>query len=142
MPNRSTTKSPLQLARLAYAVARKALDAYSGPYSRHDFTQAQLFVLLVLRQFFQTDYRGIIQLVSEFSELRQVLELKRVPHFTTLQKAEQRLLKKGPLSGCWTIFFEGPTPSACFPQNLTARSTPPAWKAITSADISLSAVAG
>jgi hypothetical protein len=40
------------------------------------------------------DYRGFTTLLEEFSELREVLGLKKVPHYTTLQKAEQRL-KKG-----------------------------------------------
>lgn len=133
MPSRHTTKSPLQLARLAYSVAKQALAAYSSPYSRQDFTQAQLFALLVLRQFFQTDYRGIVQLVGEFSELQQVLELRRVPHFTTLQKAEQRLLKKGPLTGCWVTFFSALPVPGCCPTSLPAPSTPLDWRAITSA---------
>jgi hypothetical protein len=113
MPHRQTTKSPLQLAQVAYAIAKEALARYSSPYSRRDFTQAQLFALLALRQFFQTDYRGIVQLVGEFSELRRVLELEQVPHFTTLQKAERRLLKKGALTGCWLTSFDEQSLSAC-----------------------------
>jgi isochorismate hydrolase len=47
-------------------------------------------------------YRGVVQLLKDLSDLREVLELKKIPHFTTVQKAEQRLLKKGLWSGCWT----------------------------------------
>lgn len=96
------TKSPVALAREALAVAQRALDPYSSARSRHDFTQAQLFAILVLRQFFGTDYRGVAQLLEDLSDLREALELKKVPHFTTLQKAEQRLQKGGLSIPCST----------------------------------------
>jgi hypothetical protein len=47
---------------------------------------------LVLKTFFRLDYRGITALLAEFTDLQEVLELKYVPHFTTLQKASRRLL--------------------------------------------------
>ena len=89
------TNSPVKLARIALAVAQKALPKYSALKSRHDFTQAQLIAILTLRQFFKTDYRGIQQLLCDFSDLRKELGLKKVPHYTTIQKAQQRLIKKG-----------------------------------------------
>lgn len=97
---RSISKSALAVAREAYEVGQAALAAYSCKYSRKDFTQAQLFALLVLRQFFKVDYRGVMQWAQEWSDLREVLELQKVPHWTCLQKAEARLLKKGLSSIC------------------------------------------
>jgi argininosuccinate lyase len=91
----SMTKSPVALAKQAMKIAKKALTPYSAKRSRHDFTQAQLFAILILRQFFQTDYRGIVQLLEDLTDLKKVLGLTKVPHFTTLQKAQQRLVKKG-----------------------------------------------
>lgn len=76
-------------------VSQKALPAYSSPYSRHDFTQHQLFAILVLRHFFRTDYRGIVTLLDEWSDVRRILKLKKVPHYSTLKYAHDRLLKKG-----------------------------------------------
>jgi hypothetical protein len=96
--NRSMTRSPLALAREAYRVGQQGLPAYSSHRSRHDFTQAQLFAILALRQFFRTDYRGIVQMLADFSDLRRELKLTKLPHFTTLQKAELRLVKKGVLT--------------------------------------------
>lgn len=89
------TRSPLELAKTALAVAQEALPAYSAVKSRHDFTQHQLIAILALRQFFQTNYRTIRQLLLDFSDLRKALGLTKVPHYTTLQKAQQRLIKKG-----------------------------------------------
>ena len=86
------TKSAVRLAREALAVGRAALPAYSSRFSRHDFTQPQLFALLVLRQFLRTDYRGVVTAVGEWGELRRALGLRKVPHYSTLCYAERRLL--------------------------------------------------
>lgn len=94
---RSMTKSPLAFAKEAFRVGQSQLDPYSCARSRKDFTQPQLFALLALRQFFQADYRKTIEFVAEWAELQGVLQLKKIPHFTTIQKAHQRLLKKGSL---------------------------------------------
>lgn len=102
---RSMTKSPLALAREALRLSQSALPRYSNRFSRKDYTQHQLFALLVLRQFFKTDYRGTVQLVEEFSDLRKVLKLEKVPHYSTLCYAEQRLLKKGSLRNCSPPFL-------------------------------------
>src|SRR5262252_9147830 len=92
---RPMTKSPRRVAREALRLAREALPAYSCRTSRHDFTQAQLFAVLALKTFLKTDYRGAVAFLDDFPELRADLGLSKVPHYSTLCKAEQRLLKKG-----------------------------------------------
>ena len=94
----SMTKSPVALATAALWTADRVLPAYYSRNSRHTYTQPQIFAILTLRSFFRTDYRGICDILRDFSDLREVLHLPRVPHFTTLQKAEARLLKKGLLT--------------------------------------------
>ncbi len=89
------TRSPRAVAREALRLAQEALPPYSSNFSRQDFTQHQLFALLALKTFFKTDYRGLIQLVKDFAELRQDLALDKVPHYSTLCYAAGRLLKKG-----------------------------------------------
>jgi len=96
----SMTKSPVRLAREALAVARQALPAYSNKFSRRDFTQPQLLAILIVQRFLKTDYRGIIALLADWSDLRRVLRLKKLPHYSTLCYAEQRLQKKGLLTAC------------------------------------------
>jgi hypothetical protein len=93
--SRSMTKSPIALARMALQIGEETLEPYSSTRSKHDFTQAQHFAILVLRGFMKQDYRGIVEILKDFTALQQVLKLKKVPHYTTLQKAEARLLKKG-----------------------------------------------
>jgi hypothetical protein len=97
------TKSAVALAREALVVGRLALPPYSCPTSRHDYTQPQLFALLVLRQMLRLDYRGVVALVAEWTEVRQVLGLRKVPDQSTLCYAAHRLFagaeKGGPSAG-------------------------------------------
>ena len=95
-----TTKDPIALARAALEAGKEVLPPYSHPKSPHKFTQPQLFAMLILKQFFKLDYRGIVQWLARWSELRQALELNRVPNYSTLCYAEGRLLKKGALNAC------------------------------------------
>ena len=95
-----TTKNPIALARAEFEAGKEALPTYSCAKSPHKFTQPQLFAMLVLKQFFKLDYRGVTQWLGRWSELRQALELQRVPNYSTLCYAEGRLLKKGALNAC------------------------------------------
>ena len=89
---RRMSKSALRVAREALAVGRAALPPYGSRFSRHDYTQPQLFALLVLKQFLRTDYRGLVALVAEWRDLRHALGLRKVPHYSTLAHAARRLL--------------------------------------------------
>ena len=89
------TKSPRAVAQEALRLAQDALPAYTSARSRKDFTAHQLFAILALKTFFRTDYRGVAQLLADFSDLRDDLGLTKVPHYSTLCYAASRLLKKG-----------------------------------------------
>ena len=82
---------------VALAAGKDAFSDYSHLYSPHKFTQPQLFACLVLKEFEKKDYRGIWQLLIDCEDLRETIGLKKVPHFTTLQKASRRLLKAKPV---------------------------------------------
>jgi|SRR5436190_14097875 len=97
-----TTKSATEFAKITLAAARRALPDYSSRFSPRKFTQPQLLTMLALRQFFKLDYRGTVARLSEWAELRDVLELAEVPDFSTLIHAEKRLLKKGRSPSCST----------------------------------------
>ena len=76
----------------ALATAQRALPKYAHKYSPKKFTQHQLFACLALKNFLRTDYRGVVAHLEDNPSLMGFLALRRVPHFTTLQKASQRLL--------------------------------------------------
>ncbi|HXG08404.1 MAG TPA: hypothetical protein VNK04_01310 [Gemmataceae bacterium] len=92
---RVMTKSPRRVAREALQLAQEALPAYACPTSRHDFTQAQLFAIRALKTFLKTDSRGVVAFLEDFPALRQDLGLTKVPHYSTLCYAAQRLLPTG-----------------------------------------------
>jgi hypothetical protein len=104
------TKSPRAVVQEALRLARDVLPAYSSKFSRKDFTQHQLFALLALKTFFKTDYRGLIQMLVDFRELRDDLGLDKIPHYSTLCKALKRLLKKG--NPCFSL-----SPPPCAPKS-------------------------
>ena len=92
----TASKSPWKVAAVAMAVGDRKLPEVSrwnrDQYSRHDFQLSQLFACLVLRKFFRVDYRGIVAILEDWPQMREKLRLRKTPHFTTLQKAEKRLL--------------------------------------------------
>ena len=93
----TTSKSPNAIAHVAYLSAQHSIPAYHHTKSPHKFTQHQLVACLVLKEFFTTDYRGIEQILKDSSDLRNILELSNIPHYTTLQKAAHRLTNKNTL---------------------------------------------
>ena len=97
-----TTKSATEFAKTAYDAACRVFPDFSGRFSPKKFTQPQIATVLALRQFLKLDYRGMATRLSEWKELRDVLDLQEVPHFTTLIHAEKRLLKKTPSPACST----------------------------------------
>jgi hypothetical protein len=87
-----TSKSPKRVLQLAYLVGQVVLPDYSHRYSPKTYTQSQLFACLVLKEFLQLDYRKLAALLEDWGELAAAIDLPRVPHFTTFQKAAARLL--------------------------------------------------
>src|SRR5262245_21753279 len=87
-----TSKSPVDVAREALRAAEAALPRHAHKFSPKKFTQPQLFACLVLYTFFKTDYRGITIYLEDLPDLARALGLEKVPHYTTLQMASQRLL--------------------------------------------------
>ena len=95
----TTTKSPKAVLKAAYEVGKEHFPSYSHRMSRKTFTQPQLFACLVLKAFLNMDYRGTVAFLNDFREVRDEIELREAPHFTTLQKACRRLLEKRDITG-------------------------------------------
>jgi hypothetical protein len=89
----TTSKSPRKVLLIAHEAARRSLPPYAHRFAPKKFTQWQLFACLVLKVHQQQDYRGVRQLLLDSSDLRQALELRAVPHYTTIQKSAERLLR-------------------------------------------------
>jgi Transposase DDE domain len=93
----TTAKSPKRVLAVAYAIGRAALRPYAHRYSPQKFTQPQLFAGLVLKEFLRLDYRKLAALLRDCGELAATIELTTIPHFTTFQKAADRLLLIAPV---------------------------------------------
>lgn len=89
----TTSKSPRKVLLVAYAAAQEALPRYAHHFAPKKFTQPQLFACLVLKVHQKKDYRGLCALLADSPDLCQAIDLKAVPHWTTLQKAADRLLR-------------------------------------------------
>ena len=76
--------------------ACQALPAHRHKFSPKKFTQPQLMACLVLKEFARLDYRGLTAHLADQPDLRSLIGLKTVPHYTTFQKAAQRLLATVP----------------------------------------------
>lgn len=87
-----TSKSPRAVLVTALQVAQASLPAYCHKPSPKKFTQHQLFACLVLKNFLKTDYRGVVNHLKDCPSLAESIDLKKIPHYTTLQKASERLL--------------------------------------------------
>jgi Transposase domain (DUF772) len=89
------SKSPKRIAKQALEAAKRSLPTYSATHSPRKFTQHQLFAIGALRHFFRVDYRGIVAILQDSSDLRRVLGLRTVPHYSTLAYAEKRFSQGG-----------------------------------------------
>ena len=91
-----TSKSPRRVLQVAYEAASQALPAHRHQFSPKKFTQPQLLACLVLKEFSHLDYRGLVEHLADHPDLGAQIGLKAVPHYTTFQKAAQRLLAAVP----------------------------------------------
>ena len=81
----------LPFARVALQVATRVLPAYRTRFSKHQFTQPQLLAVLCLMRYEDWTFREAEVRLREHRELREALQLKSVPDYTTLYRFLQRL---------------------------------------------------
>ncbi len=81
---------PSRLLKITVKCMEKCKEAgvrrYSHLFSPKKYTQIQHIVLLVLKEYLRTTYRGITDIMREFTRLCKLLKLRVIPHYTTLQK--------------------------------------------------------
>jgi hypothetical protein len=80
------------VATLSMKVAGRCLLPYGHPKSPHKFTQRQLMTCLVLRTYTKTTYRGVIELLEASGQLRRILCMERMPHYSTPKKFADRTI--------------------------------------------------
>ena len=85
--------------RVAYHLARRLLPEHSCRFSRHDFTLAQLFACLVVREFFDLSYRRTEALLADSPAWLADIGLSKAPDHNTLWRAFDALLESRRCSG-------------------------------------------
>lgn len=79
-----------RVARAALVASCRAVEQYRTRWSRKDFSQRQFLAILVLMKLNKTTYRGVVGLLGAMPGVRDVLQLSRVPHWSTLHKFATR----------------------------------------------------
>src|SRR3954453_3736158 len=88
-----TSKSPRKVMRAAYEVAGEALPGYASKWSRHDFTLAQLFACLAVKELLKRSYRGAEEVLRDSPGWLKEIGLRRAPDHNTLWRAADYLLR-------------------------------------------------
>jgi len=88
-----TCQSPRTVLSTAYRLARTIFPDFSCKFSRHDFTRAQLFACLVLREFYGLSYRRTEQLLRDSPQWLADIGLSAVPDHNTLWRAFGSILQ-------------------------------------------------
>jgi hypothetical protein len=89
----TTSKSPRKVLRLAHELARQVLPDHASRFSRKDFTQAQLFACLVLREHQKKSLRGVEALLADSPQWLADIGLAKAPDHNTLDRAFGRFVK-------------------------------------------------
>jgi hypothetical protein len=82
---------------VAHAFAAEALPDYSSRFSRKDFTLAQLFACLVLREIDKRSYRKTEILLKDSPEWCQAIGMNKAPDHSTLHRAFDFLTRSASL---------------------------------------------
>lgn len=87
-----STNRHIRFVELSSGLIRDSrIPLYSSKYSKKTYTQHQLLVLLLLKEYLVEDYRDTIELTEIMYSIREKIQLEEVPHFTTLQKFCHRI---------------------------------------------------
>ena len=67
------------------------ITLYSCKYSKQTYTQHQLLVLILFKEYRNQHYRDFIEDIGDMGGVQEELGLMEIPHFTTLQKFFHRI---------------------------------------------------
>src|SRR5271154_1444602 len=85
-----TCKSPRKVLNAAHALATACFKARSK-FSRKDFTDAQLFACLVLREHQKKSYRGLVALLEDVPEWCRDIGMGKKCPITTRSKCDDAI---------------------------------------------------
>ena len=80
-----------QIAKLAYHITQQTPPTYTHPKSRHDYTLPQRLACVPLKIYCNYTYREIEERLPTTDQVRQTLQLTRVPDHTTRYRTFAKL---------------------------------------------------
>jgi len=90
--NKKSTSRNIRFIQAAISVVKSThLKPYSCKFSKKTYTQYQLLVLILFKDYRNQHYREFIEDVGDIENVQETLDLSIVPHFTTLQKFLRRM---------------------------------------------------
>jgi hypothetical protein len=98
--------SVLHVLLRAYQVGQQVWPEHSSPYSRKDFTQAQLFACLAGRERLGLSYRRAEAFFRDVPDWLEQIEMTRPPDHNTLWRAFEKLLKPGKIQRALDVLSE------------------------------------
>ena len=85
--NRKLTSRNIRFIRAAISIVKTTrINPYSCKHSKKIYTQYQLLVLILFKDYRNQHYRDFVEDIDDMESIQQELELTTVPHFTTHQK--------------------------------------------------------
>ncbi len=81
----------LDFVLTAYNYAKLKFNKYSSIYSKQKYTLPQLFAIVAYKTYNKYDYRNTINNLRVSDKLWKALNLKNIPHYTTIQKFFKKL---------------------------------------------------
>lgn len=79
------------IALMRQILRKMRVPLYFHKKSNHIFTVHQHVIMLILRQYESKSYESFVEWLEVATDVTQMLGIKTIPHFTTLQKAAARL---------------------------------------------------
>jgi len=79
------------IGKLLHKIRELGVRRYSHRFSPKKYSQHQHLTVLVLKEFFRTTYRGIVEQLTVMDRIMKRLHLRSIPHYTTLQKFMKRI---------------------------------------------------
>ena len=77
-----------------YYYVKIVISKYSNAFSNHLYSQHALFTILAMKIYTKSTYREIIDFIDVSDIIKKYLRIKKVPHFTTIQKFFKSLPSK------------------------------------------------
>ena len=82
----------LKFSQVLVKITNK-IPLFSCKKSKQTYTQRQHVTVLGLMKYLRTDYRRVIETLDLMPEVKQVIGLNRLPHYTTIHKFLQRFTR-------------------------------------------------